>query len=140
MERIRALINRLPFQEWRIIRYIISGGTSAVVNLSLLYLFTSILHVWYIYSAIIATSVALIVSFALQKLFTFRNFATERVHVQFPMHATLALSNIVFNAGLLFVFVEWLHLWYMGAQIVAGAFLACVNYTVYKTFIFTEHE
>lgn len=131
-------MNRLPFREWQIVRYIISGGTSAAVNLSLLYLFTSVFHIWYIYSAIIATSVALIVSFTLQKLWTFQNFSTDRVHVQFPMHATLALSNIALNAALLFAFVEWLHLWYLAAQVVVGAFLACVNYSVYKKLIFTE--
>ena len=138
MERIRAFLDRLQFREWRIVRYIISGGTSAAVNLSLLYLFTSVLHVWYIYSAIIATSIALIVSFTLQKLWTFQNFSTKRVHVQFPMHATLALANIVLNAAFLFAFVEWLHLWYLAAQVVVGMLLACVNYTIYKKFIFHE--
>ena len=131
-------MNRLPFREWRIVRYIISGGTSAAVNLSLLYLFTSVFHMWYIYSAIIATSVALIVSFTLQKLWTFQNFSTDRVHVQFPMHATLALFNIVLNAAFLFAFVEWLHLWYLAAQVLVSMLLACVNYTIYKKFIFHE--
>ena len=138
MERIRVLLDRLPFREWRIVRYLISGGTSAAVNLSLLYLFTDIFHFWYIYSAFIATGVALIVSFTLQKLWTFQNFSTDRVHVQFPMHATLALLNIALNAVMLFAFVEWLHLWYLAAQVVVGVLLACVNYTIYKKFIFHE--
>lgn len=139
MERVRTLIDHLPFREWRIVRYLISGGTSATVNLGLLYLFTSIFGVWYIYSAFIATSVALLVSFTLQKLWTFQNFATDRVHVQFPMHATLALLNIAVNAAFLYALVEWLHVWYLISQVIAGGILACVNYYIYKTHIFVEH-
>lgn len=139
MNRIYQIVNAIPFREWRILRYLIAGGTSAVTNLTLLYILTSVLDVWYIYSALIATSVALIVSFTLQKLWTFRNYGTERVHVQFPMHAALAGLNIVINAILLYVLVEWFGLWYLFAQVVIGALLACVNYTVYKKLIFTEH-
>lgn len=139
MNRIYQIVNAIPFREWRILRYLIAGGTSAVTNLALLYVLTSVLDVWYIYSALIATSVALIVSFTLQKLWTFQNYGTERVHVQFPMHAALAGLNIVINAILLYVLVEWFGLWYLFAQVVIGALLACVNYTVYKKLIFTEH-
>jgi len=138
MEHIRVFLDRLPFREWRIMRYLIAGGTSAAVNLSLLFLLTSVLEVWYIYSAFIATGAALIVSFTLQKLWTFQNFATDRVHVQFPMHATLAGTNIIVNTALLFILVEWAGMWYLVAQVIAGAILACVNYTIYKRYIFAE--
>jgi len=139
MNPITRFLDILPFSEWRILRYLIAGGTSAATNLILLYILTSVLEVWYIYSALIATSVALVVSFTLQKLWTFRNYGTERVHIQFPMHAALAGLNIGINAILLYALVEWFGLWYLFAQIVIGALLACVNYTVYKRLIFTEH-
>lgn len=139
MNQIRALMDRVPDHMWRILRYLIAGGTSAATNLILLYILTSVFDVWYIYSALIATSVALIVSFTLQKLWTFQNYGTERVHVQFPMHAALAGLNIVINTILLYTLVEWFGIWYLFAQVIIGALLACVNYFVYKTYIFTEH-
>ncbi len=138
MDRVRMFLDRLPFREWRIVRYVISGGTSAVTNLALLFVFTHVFGIWYIYSSILSVSVATVVSFILQKLWTFRNFHTDRVHVQFPLHLTLALVNIVLNTGILYALVEWAHVWYLLAQIIAGGLLACVNYTVYKTVIFHE--
>ena len=138
MDRVRMFLDRLPFREWRIVRYVISGGTSAVTNLALLFVFTHVFGIWYIYSSILSVSVATIVSFVLQKLWTFRNFHIDRVHVQFPLHITLALVNIALNTGILYALVEWAHVWYLLAQVIAGALLACVNYTVYKTVIFHE--
>ena len=137
MDRMRALLTLLPLN-WRVARYLVAGGTSAATNLFFLYILTSVWHVWYIYSALIATSIALIVSFTLQKFWTFQNYGTQRVHIQFPMHAALASLNIAINAALLYILVEWFGLWYLFGQILIGGLLACVNYFVYQKFIFTE--
>ena len=138
MENLRALISTLPFQERRIVRYVISGGTATAANLSLLFILTHWAGLWYLYSSIIAISAATIVSFTLQKLWTFRNFDIERIRMQFPMHATLALFNIGANTVLLYTLVEWVHIWYLLAQVISGALLACLNYYVYKTHIFHD--
>jgi putative flippase GtrA len=137
MDKIVRLVDSLPFRNSRVARFLIAGGTSAVVNLSILFILTHWFGVWYLYSSIVAISIATIVSFILQKLWTFRNFGTE-VHIQFPMHVTLALSNIVVNTISLYILVEWFGLWYLFAQVIVGAFLAVVNYTIYKTLIFVE--
>lgn len=122
---------------WRVARFIISGGTSAVTNLSVLFILTHWYGVWYLYSSIVAVGVATVVSFILQKLWTFQNFSRE-VHTQFPKHLALALSGIIANTALMYVFVEWFGIWYLFAQIVTGVILAFVNYAVYKTYIFRE--
>jgi dolichol-phosphate mannosyltransferase len=123
------------FLEWRVARFIISGGTSAATNLLLLFILTHWYGVWYVYSSVIAVSVATIVSFILQKLWTFKNFSLA-VHTQFPLHVTLGLVNIVVNTGILYVLVEYFHIWYLIAQIISGILLAFVNYFTYKTYIF----
>lgn len=138
MDRIAQLVESVPVRYWRILRYLIAGGLATLTNLVILYLLTSGVGLWYIYSSIISLSTATVVSFVLQKLWTFKNFDSSRVHVQLPLHIALALSNIVINAMLLYVFVEWIHIWYLIAQIFAGAMLACMNYFVYKHVIFVS--
>lgn len=125
------------FLKWRVARFLISGGTSAVTNLSILFILTHWYDVWYIYSSIIAVSAATIVSFILQKLWTFQNFSSA-VHKQFPLHLSLGLMNIAANTAALYVLVEWLGIWYLLAQILAGVVLGFVNYTVYRLYIFGE--
>jgi putative flippase GtrA len=121
----------------RVVRFLISGGTSATTNLSVLFVLTHFFGVWYLYSSIAAMSVATVTSFVLQKLWTFQNYSTQ-VHVQFPLHATLALSNIALNTVALYLLVEYVGLWYLLAQVLIGACLACMNYLVYKHIIFTH--
>lgn len=122
---------------FRIARFLISGGTSAVTNLSILFVLTHWYGVWYIYSSIIAISAATVVSFILQKLWTFRNFSAA-VHKQFSLHVSLALANIIANTLILYFLVEWLGVWYFLAQILSGVALAFVNYTIFRLYIFGE--
>lgn len=122
---------------WRVARFLMSGGMSAATNLSILFVLTHFFGVWYLYSSVIATSGATIVSFVMQKLWTFQNFSTA-VHKQFPLHATLALSNILVNTVAMYVLVEYLSVWYLIAQVITGAGLASVNYFVYKHIIFPK--
>jgi len=120
----------------RIVRFLISGGTAAATNLSILYVLTEFFGVWYLFSSVIAVSFAWVVSFTLQKFWTFENRSLERVHVQAPLHLTVSLASIVVNTAALFVFVEYLHVWYFTAQVVVGVLIAFVNYFVYKRYIF----
>ena len=136
MQRLRALIKALPFTEWRVLRFLISGGISATTNFATLYILTEFFDVWYLLSSVIALVLSLIVSFLLQKFWTFQNYSLERVHIQVPLHATLALCNLVFNTIALYVLVEWFGVWYMFGQVINGMVIAAVNYYMYRTHIF----
>ncbi len=135
MELILNIVRTV--QEWRVARFVMSGGMSAATSLSILFVLTHWYGVWYLYSSIVAACTATIVSFVLQKLWTFQNFSTA-VHKQFPLHATLALSNIAVNTASMYVLVEYLSVWYLIAQVLTGGALACVNYFVYKHVIFPK--
>lgn len=127
---------RLAPDGTRVVRYIVAGGVTAASNLAVLYALTEYLHVWYLLSSLVAVCVAWVVGFLLQKFWAFREHSLDTMHAQFAMHALLSVANIVLNAALLFALVEWAHLWYMAAQVVVSGGLACVNYFVYKQYIF----
>lgn len=120
----------------RVVRYLVSGGTSTMVNFAVLYGFTEFLHVWYLASSIVAMGAGFITSFILQKFWTFSNKSLERAPVQFQLHVLLGLSNVAVNTVALFVLVEHLHMWYILAQFISAAALAVMNYTIYRLFIF----
>lgn len=121
---------------YRVVRYIISGGTAAAANLSILYILTEFFGVWYLASSIAAVCVGWVVAFLLQKFWAFQSPELDRVHIQLSLHTLLSLANIALNTVLLYMFVEWGHLWYIVAQIIASGLLACMNYFVYKRYIF----
>lgn len=118
------------------VRYVISGGTAAAINLTTLYVLTEFFGFWYLLSSVIAVMLAVIASFILQKFWTFRNTRLDQIRVQLPMHAALSLGNIIFNAALLYALVEYLGMWYMLAQFLSSAILMFVNFYVYRTYVF----
>ena len=136
-ERIQGLFDDASFLNARVLRFLLSGSISALTNFSILYALTEYVQLWYLFSSIVAFSVSLVVSFVLQKFWTFRNHSLERVHIQAPLHVGLAITDLLLNTLALYVMVEWFGLWYMFAQFIAAGGIACINYYVYKTHIFT---
>lgn len=120
----------------RIIKYLIAGGTAALVDLSLLYFLTDILDIWYLISASLAFIVAFFVSFFLQKFWTFRDTDKEIMYKQMGVYLAVALTNLVLNIAFMYILVDGFKIWYMSAQFVVGGLIACESYFVYKTFIF----
>src|SRR3989344_1308256 len=99
------------------IKYVISGGTAAAVDLGLLFLLTEIAGIWYLLSAVIA-------------------FICSLFTVFFTL---VALFNLGLNTLLLYLAVEVWHVWYLAAQFVIMGALAFMNFVINKTVTF-RHE
>jgi len=125
---------------YKIIRYLISGCTAAVANLSSMYLFTDIFGFWYMYSAVLAFSVAFFVSFLLQKYWTFKEISVKKVHTQISLYLLVGILNLVCNALLLYVFVDILHMWYMTGQFLVSGMIAVWSFFIYRKFIFNQDQ
>jgi putative flippase GtrA len=122
----------------RFFRYLAAGGTAAFVDLGLLYLLTESFGLHYLFSAILAFIVAFFVSFFLQKFWTFQDNSVEKVHTQVAVYFITAIASLALNTLLMYLFVEWLHLWYMSAQFLASGLLACVTFFISRDFIFSR--
>ena len=122
------------------IRFIISGGSAAAVHFALLYFLTDALSIWYLLSTTIAFVAAFTVSFTLQKFWTFRDRASNRVHVQIVWYLAVALGNLGLNTIGMYVLVNRLELWYIFAQGLTTATLAVESFFVYRYLIFHEEQ
>lgn len=120
----------------QIVRYIISGGSAAVVNLSLLYVLTEFFYIWYLVSATLAFISAFGVSFTLQKFWTFKDHKTDDIHKQLSFYLVVILVNLALNALFVYLLVEYTGIWYMFAQIISGLIIAIESFFVYKLVIF----
>ncbi len=122
----------------RLVRYLISGGTAAVLDLGLLYFFTDILLIHYLTSAILAFVLTFFVSFMLQKFWTFQDDSTERVHTQAFFYFLMAFINLGLNTVLMYLFVDVGKFWYLGSQFLASGLLAFESFFVSRLFIFKK--
>jgi putative flippase GtrA len=124
---------------FKLIRYLISGGTAAAVTLSVSFICTSLLKIHYLTSSVIAFSLGLCVSFVLQKFWTFTHHSLHRVKEEAGMYLLVGLFNLCINALLMFFFVEKMHLWYLLGQFLAAGLIAIESYYIYKIVVFKQH-
>lgn len=141
------MYNRLTlfFRKLTLVKYVIVGLIATGTNLGVLFLFTDILGVWYIYSSVISFIVAVIISFTLQKFWTFNDTGVEKVKQQFVLFVLTALIGLCLNSVLMYIFVEYIGLWYILTQLIVAVFIAIFNFFMYKFFVFkkkliSEHE
>jgi dolichol-phosphate mannosyltransferase len=126
----------------RVIKFIIVGGTAALVNVLALYILTDWFGVWYIASEVAAFIIALCYNFALQKLWTFASAsstgsgqassARASAGRQFPLFIFVNVCNLVLNAGILYGLVELGGLYYLAAQLLASLIIAFESYFLYR--------
>ena len=120
----------------RLLRYLAAGGFAAAVDLGLLYVFTDLFLIHYLTSAILAFILTFFVSFTLQKFWTFQDSSTHKVHAQAFTYLVVALVNLAINTLLMYVLVDVLAIWYLGAQILASGLIAFESFFVSRYFIF----
>lgn len=121
---------------WQFFKFLITGCTALVVNLSFLYLFTDIIGIHYLLSSVFSFSLAVTVSFALQKFWTFRS-TKRNIYIEASSYLFMQIVvNLFLNTALLYIFVDYLHLWYILSQILISLGLAVITFVVSKKYIF----
>ena len=118
--------------KFKIVRYIIAGGTGFCVGIISLYFLTEVFNLWYIFSATLSFIFATVVSFILQKFFTFTNYETKVINSQAVIYLALAMLNLFFNNLILYFLVEFLKFWYIAGQGVASIVVALWSFFAYK--------
>ena len=118
------------------IKFVIAGGTSAGISVAALFLLTNFLHVWYLFSSLIAFVPAFAVSFLLQKFWTFGDNSMLAIKKQLLSYFVIVVSNPLLNTPLLYLFVEFAHFHYIVAQIIVGAVIAVMSYFLYQRYVF----
>ena len=128
--------HRLLFKRRRAIKFLMSGGSAAAINIGLLYLFTDIFGIWYLFSAVMAFMIAFVASFCFQKFWTFEDHSMDAVHGQAAIYLAVAIVNLGINTGLIYIFVEFFAVHYVLAQVFSSIAIACESFFVYRKFIF----
>lgn len=123
------------FTKHVLIRFIISGGTSAFVDLFILYVLNSIWGIHYLTSAVLAFICAFGVSFTLHKFWTFKSHG-ESAHKQVVMYLATSLFGLCLNTLLMYIFVDFFHLIVLVAQFIVGVMVAFCSYFLSHNFVF----
>jgi len=121
------------------VRFGISGVTSSLAGVLILYVCTGIFGMWYVASSTIGFCGAFIVSFTLQKFWTFRESSLHRMPLQSLQSIIVAACNLALNTGLMFIFVQRFQIQYLLAQCIVYLSLGMLDYGIFKLIIF-KHD
>jgi len=156
--RHTPLLSRLFAKKPAVAKYLVAGSISTGSQLAVLYGLIELFRLHYLIAASIAFVVAVVISFTLQKFWTFDDHSLEALRAQFIAHAVLATLNLFVNGALLYFFVEkglrpvagpeLEGYWYAAAQALTSAIIAAESFFVYRFLIFgylrdngsTSHE
>ncbi len=133
-------LTRLLQKYGQFVRFVLAGSFAFTINLFALYVFTDIVGIYYLISTILAFLISFSISFTLQKFWTFKEHSRDHLHIQLPMYLGMQLINVTLNAALMFVFVEYLHVWYLYSQAVISLGLAACIFFLNKKYIFKKRE
>lgn len=128
----------------RIVRYSIAGLIGGALQTATLYVWIQFMHLEaaYLWGATVGFCLALIVTFSLQKYWTFRDLSEGNIHHQFLIYTGIALLSLGLTILLLHTSksiadsagVDFFKIWYLVAQIltvgIVGGLSFIANYLV----------
>jgi putative flippase GtrA len=141
------MLKSLFIKHGRVIKYVISGGTAAAVNIATYNLLLHIFGVNYLWAQVVGFILSFGFSFILQKYWTFQDGGTENIHRQAFVYLLVSLINFFVGLLLLYVFVDYLYvfltfislpLWKTLAQVIVNALIAFVSFFIYRKIFKTQ--
>lgn len=164
LQIINSFARKLYDARVMVFKYIVSGGTAAVVNLGLVHILDSYTKIYYVITVNIAFLTAFGVSYSLQKYWTFRDTTRgPEAHKQAIKYFAVSVINLLLNTAIVVMLMElsvsgtsiagWLAQFgnfitfsvldtrpVVAAQFIAAFTVAFVSFFVYKFLIFNRNQ
>jgi putative flippase GtrA len=136
--RLREFISSHRSRIALIVRYGIAGGIGAFVQTGALYVWVSLLSLeeHYLWGAVVAFVVALVITFLLQKFWTFKSVTKGQTRRQFSLYGVIGVCSLILNLSLLHVAkflvegagFDFFRIWYLVAQVGIVGTIACLTF------------
>lgn len=119
-----------------VVKFFFAGSSAAAVDLIFLFLFHGVFKWGLVVSTSLAFILSFVVSFTLQKFWTFRNYCQKKIPIQFVLYIGNAFIGLNLNGFLMHALVNNLAVWYLLAQVVVNLMIGVYNFFVYKFIVF----
>lgn len=119
-----------------VLKFFFAGSFAAATDLIFLFLFHGVLHWAIVPSTSLAFVLSFIVSFTLQKFWTFRNFSHDKAVSQFILYIINAIIGLNLNGYFMHMLVNRYDVWYILAQIMVNVVIGAYNFIIYKSIVF----
>jgi len=119
-----------PSRLGQIVRFCFGGAAGVAAYFITLYFLTEYFEIRYTTSSVVAFVVNMSSNFLFHKFWTFKNKEKKRrvVGRQLVLYVAMILTFFGLNLLFLYLMVEYLHLWYIGAQGILTILFSVLSY------------
>jgi putative flippase GtrA len=118
------------------LKYGVGGGLAFIITLSLTYLLTEKIKIYYLISAVLGYFAGFLINFTFQAFITFKT-KTELYFQRFLKFCFFQIISLAFYSLLLAFFTEVLNTYYLYSLILASGFTYTLNFYLSKNFVFS---
>ena len=119
-------------------RYLICGGIATLTDVSLLFVLTHFLHVFYLIAAACAFIAGITVNYSLNIVLVFKS--TGKIKKEFSLFALIGIGGLLWTEIIIWLLVDKLNLYVMIAKVVAIIVVLQWNFFMRKKFVFTSES
>jgi putative flippase GtrA len=120
----------------QLVRYVAVGGLAFLVDMFMLYAFTSWAHVYYLTSAAIAFIVGLTCNYTLSRFWVFDHRNIQNTCLEFTVFAVIGFIGLGLTEAGMWFLTEKLHVYYLLAKINTAALAFLWNFFARKYALF----
>lgn len=138
---MKNLLGYIPYKfkiAKEFIKFAVVGLIGTIINLAILYFLTELFGVYYIISAIFAFIIAMTSNFILNKIWTFKEDIRENALTKYGKFAIVSIIGLIVNLIFLYVFTEYLGIYYLISQVLAIGIALFVNFFGNKIWTFKK--
>lgn len=121
---------------YEFLKFSLVGALGTIINIFILYSFTEIFLIYYLFSAIFAFFIAMTSNFILNKLWTFREQINYKISKKYFKFFLVSILALIVNLTFLYIFTEIFNLWYIFSQIFAIGISLIINFIGNKLWTF----
>ena len=127
------------FRQEHLIWFFFVGAVASLVDIGLLYSLCDGLGIWYVPATALSYSAGILVSYILNKFLTFHDHSCGYLQ-QLATFATISVSCLIMNVGIIWLLVEAASLNYLIAKVIATACAFFWNYYGQSRITFRKGE
>lgn len=123
-----------------VVKFFIAGCFASTTDLVFLFIFHSLFNWPIVLSTSLAFVLSFVVSFTMQKLWTFRNFNHDKTAGQFILYIVNAFITLNLNGMMMHTLVTDHNVWYILAQIIVNVVIGIYNFFIYRWIVFKNDK
>ena len=122
-----------------IINYLIVGGMTTLVSISIYALFTKCFHINYMIANVISWIISVLFAYITNRIFVFKS-KSENIVLEIYQFFKYRIFSFLIEIFLMYVFVELINIDDMISKVIVQVIVIVLNYVFSKLFVFKKES